>query len=178
MSTGRTGVGSSLKICGKCEYVLCERVNESSRTHYALDQGPGVAPGLSDDLALLLRVAHTTVVLRGGEGALASGAETNLVEPFGSVAFSYPHPPVVPGIQTVLESAPGYFSWYLLPHRHFPTAKYSLHEPQFTQIWPFQPQKKQNEYAQWDYIFEETSKIFKGVLRGGQSFRKFAMWGI
>ncbi|KAI6123642.1 hypothetical protein EDD16DRAFT_1725185 [Pisolithus croceorrhizus] len=73
--------------------VLHERVHAGSRTHYALDWGPGAALRLSDDSALPLRVAHTTVVPRGGEGALASGAETHLVEPFGSVAFDYPHPP-------------------------------------------------------------------------------------
>ncbi|KAI6120437.1 hypothetical protein EDD16DRAFT_1725987 [Pisolithus croceorrhizus] len=129
MSTGWTGVGSSLEISGKREYasrgmggdaghrghesergsgvdsnmsmnVLRERVNESSRTHYALDWGPGAALRLSDNSALPLRVAHTTVVPRGGEGALASGAETHLVEPFGSAAFDYPHPPRVAGLDS------------------------------------------------------------------------------
>ncbi|KAI5983963.1 hypothetical protein EDD15DRAFT_2201676 [Pisolithus albus] len=99
--------------------------HESSLTHYALNWGPEVALRLSDDLALPLRVAHTMIVLRGGEGALASGAETHLVEPVGSSAFDYPHPPRVAGldskedfesIQTVLESAPRYFSWYLSPY--------------------------------------------------------------
>ncbi|KAI6113743.1 hypothetical protein EDD16DRAFT_1521123 [Pisolithus croceorrhizus] len=60
---------------------------ESLMTRYALDWGPGAAPRLSDDSALPLRVAHATVVPRGGEGALSSGAETHLVEPFGSAAF-------------------------------------------------------------------------------------------
>ncbi|KAI6122148.1 hypothetical protein EDD16DRAFT_1725721 [Pisolithus croceorrhizus] len=168
MSTGRTGVGSSLEISGKHKYAShsagggerpCwwlreswesrlqgpleyeyerrllrsrERARErgqlkyeyehgSSRsreqeqdweggqpreTHYALDWGPGVAPGLSDNLALPLRVAHTTVVLRGGEGALASRAETNLVKSFGLI-------PWIPAIQMVLESVPGYFSCLL-----------------------------------------------------------------
>ncbi|KAI6094749.1 hypothetical protein EDD16DRAFT_1528965 [Pisolithus croceorrhizus] len=77
----------------KSTNVLLERVHAGLRTHYALNWGPEVALRLSDDLALLLRVAHATVVLRGGEGALASRAETHLVEPFGSVAFDYPHPP-------------------------------------------------------------------------------------
>ncbi|KAI6120114.1 hypothetical protein EDD16DRAFT_1519065 [Pisolithus croceorrhizus] len=172
MSTGQTGVGSSLEISGKHEYASCgagggheserrsgvdsnmstnvlhERVNDSSWTHYALDWGPGVAPGLSDDSALPLRVAHTTVVPRGYGGALTSGAEMNLVEPLA--------------IQTVLESAP----------RHFPTAKYSLHEPQFTQIWPFQPQKKQNEYVRWESL--------EGLLRsteGGLKLQKVQNMG-
>ncbi|KAI6104876.1 hypothetical protein EDD16DRAFT_1524556 [Pisolithus croceorrhizus] len=79
-------------------YILHKRVHTGSRTHYALDWGPGAALRLSGNLALPLRVVHTTVVLRGGEGALASGAETHLVEPFGSVAFDYPHPPRVAGL--------------------------------------------------------------------------------
>ncbi|KAI6117027.1 hypothetical protein EDD16DRAFT_1520227 [Pisolithus croceorrhizus] len=115
MSTGWTGVGSSLEISGRRGHesecgsrvdlnmsmnVLHERVNESLRTHYALDWGPGVAPGLSDDSALLLRVAHTTVVPRGYGGALTSGAEMNLVEPFESVAFGYTRPPMVAGLDS------------------------------------------------------------------------------
>ncbi|KAI6111568.1 hypothetical protein EDD16DRAFT_1521895 [Pisolithus croceorrhizus] len=72
--------------------------HKSLMTHYALDWGPEVALRLSDDSALLLRVVHTMVVPRGGEGALASGAETHLVEPFGSAAFDYPHPPRAAGL--------------------------------------------------------------------------------
>ncbi|KAI6115086.1 hypothetical protein EDD16DRAFT_1727508 [Pisolithus croceorrhizus] len=74
--------------------------HKSPMTHYALDWGPGAVPRLSDDSALPLRVVHTMVVLRGGEGALASGAETHLEELFGPVAFNYPHPPRVAGLDS------------------------------------------------------------------------------
>ncbi|KAI6101984.1 hypothetical protein EDD16DRAFT_1525764 [Pisolithus croceorrhizus] len=86
---------------------------------------------------------------KGGEGALMSGAETHLVEPFGSAAFNYPHPPRIPAIQMVLESVP----------RHFPVARYFLHELQFAQIWPFWPQKKQNKYVQWGEQLMESVSI-------------------
>ncbi|KAI6105968.1 hypothetical protein EDD16DRAFT_1730186 [Pisolithus croceorrhizus] len=106
MSTGCQGHKSEREVLGcaaylnKSTHVLLERVYECSRTHYALNWGPEVALRLSDDLALLLRVAHATVVPRGGEGALTSGAETHLVEPFGSAAFNYPHPPRVAGLDS------------------------------------------------------------------------------
>ncbi|KAI6100388.1 hypothetical protein EDD16DRAFT_1762713 [Pisolithus croceorrhizus] len=128
MSASQTGGGSSLESSGRHEYASRgagggRRGHESGRevdrerilTCYELDWGPGVVPGLSNDLALPLRVVHATVVPREGEGALASRAETQLEKSFGSVAFGYPHPPMIPACQTVLESAPGYFLQYLLP---------------------------------------------------------------
>ncbi|KAI6132612.1 hypothetical protein EDD16DRAFT_1722715 [Pisolithus croceorrhizus] len=107
MSTGWTRVGSSLEISGGGEQP-CQWSQESQESQL---QGPLEYKyerhksehgsrrevdheRLSDNSALPLRVAHTTVVPRGGEGALASRAETNLVEPFGSAAFGYPHPPM------------------------------------------------------------------------------------
>ncbi|KAI6011748.1 hypothetical protein BKA83DRAFT_4482936 [Pisolithus microcarpus] len=82
--------------------VGCERVDEggptrhhsSSGMRWVLEWGPGaVVLVLNDNSAFPLRVVHTTVVPRGYEAALTSGAGTNLVKPFGSAALGYPHPP-------------------------------------------------------------------------------------
>ncbi|KAI6130684.1 hypothetical protein EDD16DRAFT_1515367 [Pisolithus croceorrhizus] len=162
MSTGWTGVGSSLEISAKHEYA-----SRGAGGGHESESGSGREVDrerLSDDSALPLRVAHATVVPRGGEGALTSGAETHLVKSFGSAAFGYPHPPMIPACQTVLESAPGYFS------RHFPAAKYSLHESQFARIWPFRPQKKQKEYNRQD--------SFEALLRGTEGSSKLQKMGI
>ncbi|KAI6109311.1 hypothetical protein EDD16DRAFT_1728839 [Pisolithus croceorrhizus] len=154
-SRGREG-GSGLRGLLEYEYECGSsrsREREGGRPRES-DVGTAREGVLRDDSALPLRVVHTTVVPRGGEGALLSGAETHLVEPFGSAAFDYPHPPRIPAIQTVLESAPGYFSQYLSSPRYF------LHESQFARIWPFWPQKKQNEYVrQGEQLAEPASKV-------------------
>ncbi|KAI6115503.1 hypothetical protein EDD16DRAFT_1520666 [Pisolithus croceorrhizus] len=104
MSTGQTGVGSSLKISGHRGHESeCGSGVDSNMGMNAGHQGHKSESGsgrevdrkrLSDNLALPLRVAHTMVVPRGYGGALTSRAETHLVKSFGSVAFGYPHPPM------------------------------------------------------------------------------------
>ncbi|KAI6112153.1 hypothetical protein EDD16DRAFT_1728140 [Pisolithus croceorrhizus] len=153
MSTGWTRVGSSLETSGHesehgsgVESNMSTNLQEQERGR--LQECP-VALALSDDLAFLLRVVHTMVVPRGYQGAQTSGAETNLVKPFGSVASGYPHPPMIPAIQMVLESVPGYFLWYLLP---FCSDMTCLATEKAEQV-------QMAGVCNLDYIFEEALKV-------------------
>ncbi|KAI6095942.1 hypothetical protein EDD16DRAFT_1528332 [Pisolithus croceorrhizus] len=144
MSTGRTGVGSSLKISVTAWVVVSgcasDRGNRGCGAHSNTSTNAGRRGHKSEHGSRVDSNMSMNMGRQGRKSKHGSGREVNHKM-----------------IQMVLESAPGYFSWYLLP------PKYSLHEPQFAQIWPFQPQKKQNEYVWWGHLrgTEGSSKLQK-----------------